>query len=148
MQQRIDGRKRETMDTNGFDKSRRLMAYGAQFLAGGVSSNFRLGISPTPLVIDPGEGAYVIDAGGNKLGGITSRIMKGNTLDGMVGSIDGGDVAAVIMEPAMCNTSVIPPRAGYLEGVREACTRTGSVLIFDEVITGFRLGIDGAQGKF
>jgi glutamate-1-semialdehyde 2,1-aminomutase len=54
MQQRIDGRKRETMDTNGFDQSRRLMAYGVQFLAGGVSSNFRLGISPTPLVIDRG----------------------------------------------------------------------------------------------
>src|SRR5581483_9003018 len=46
-----------------------------------------------------------------------------------------GDVAAVIMEPAMCNTSVIPPRPEYLEGVRLACTRAGTILIFDEVIT-------------
>ena len=58
----------------------------------------------------------------------------------------GSEVAAVIMEPILCNTSVIVPRPGYLEKVRDLVTRAGSVLIFDEVITGFRVGAGGAQG--
>lgn len=58
----------------------------------------------------------------------------------------GDDIAAIIMEPIMCNTGVILPRAGYLEGVRELCSTRGIVLIFDEVITGFRVGLKGAQG--
>jgi glutamate-1-semialdehyde 2,1-aminomutase len=57
-------------------------------------------------------------------------------------------VAAVIMEPAMCNTSVITPTEGYLEGVREVCSETGTILIFDEIITGFRLAPGGAQQCF
>jgi glutamate-1-semialdehyde 2,1-aminomutase len=56
-------------------------------------------------------------------------------------------VAAVIMEPVMCNTGVIFPRPGYLEGVRALCDRYGVVLIFDEVITGFRLAPGGAQER-
>jgi glutamate-1-semialdehyde 2,1-aminomutase len=56
-------------------------------------------------------------------------------------------VAAVIMEPAMCNTSAILPAAGYLEGVRQACSETGTLLIFDEVITGFRVAPGGAQQR-
>ncbi|MDQ3808777.1 MAG: aspartate aminotransferase family protein [Chloroflexota bacterium] len=55
--------------------------------------------------------------------------------------------AAVLMEPILCNTSVIMPRPGYLERVRELCDRYGIVLIFDEVITGFRVGIGGAQKR-
>lgn len=56
------------------------------------------------------------------------------------------DIACVLMEPVMCNTGVIPPAAGYLEGVRELCRRHGALLVIDEVITGFRLGLTGAQG--
>lgn len=56
------------------------------------------------------------------------------------------EIAAVIMEPIMCNTGCILPRPGYLEGVRELCARYGIVLIFDEIITGFRVGLSGAQG--
>jgi len=56
-----------------------------------------------------------------------------------------GHIAAVIMEPVMCNSAVILPRSGYLEQVRELCTQHGVVLIFDEVITGFRVGLGGAQ---
>jgi glutamate-1-semialdehyde 2,1-aminomutase len=52
------------------------------------------------------------------------------------------------MEPVMCNTSCIVPAPGYLEGVRDLCSEYGVVLIFDEVITGFRLGLGGAQGHF
>jgi glutamate-1-semialdehyde 2,1-aminomutase len=57
------------------------------------------------------------------------------------------ETAALIMEPILCNTSVILPRPGYLEGVRELCDRYGVVLIFDEVITGFRVGLHSAQGR-
>lgn len=58
------------------------------------------------------------------------------------------EIAAVIMEPVMCNTGCILPEDGYLEGVRRLCTESRTVLIFDEIITGFRLGLSGAQGYF
>jgi glutamate-1-semialdehyde 2,1-aminomutase len=60
----------------------------------------------------------------------------------------GSTIAAVITEPVMCNTAVIPPLPGYLEAMRELCTAYGIALIFDEVITGFRLSLAGAQGYF
>jgi glutamate-1-semialdehyde 2,1-aminomutase len=259
---------------NSFEQSKLKIAQASQHLAGGVSSNFRLGISPTPLVIESGEGPYVIDADGNRLidyylgmgpmilghnpksvidaaraqldRGIlfagqtevefeaarlvcelvpcaervrfgssgteviqaalrlaraaTGRqtiikfeghyhgwldnvqwsvaptreacgpqdhpnkvpgtkgqdtrsaehidILGWNDLQAVEKRLARGDVAAVIMEPAMCNTSAIAPRAGYLEGVRAACSKAGTVLIFDEVITGFRLSAGGAQQRF
>jgi len=55
------------------------------------------------------------------------------------------EIAAIIMEPIMCNSGCIPPREGFLEGVRELCDETGIVLIFDEIITGFRCALGGAQ---
>lgn len=55
------------------------------------------------------------------------------------------DIAAIITEPIMCNTNCIMPRAGYLEEMRRLCDERGIVLIFDEVITGFRLAPGGAQ---
>jgi glutamate-1-semialdehyde 2,1-aminomutase len=57
----------------------------------------------------------------------------------------GAEIAAVIMEPVLCNSGVIAPRPGYLEAVRALTNRYGIVLIFDEVITGFRLAAGGAQ---
>ena len=57
------------------------------------------------------------------------------------------EIAAVIMEPIMGNSGVISPRPGYLEAVRDLTTRFGIVLIFDEIITGFRVGPGGAQGR-
>ena len=60
----------------------------------------------------------------------------------------GSELAAVIMEPVMCNNACIPPLPGYLQAVRDLCTEHGVVLIFDEVITGFRLDLAGAQGFF
>ena len=56
-----------------------------------------------------------------------------------------GEVAAVILEPILCNTGVIPPVPGSLRAIREWCDRDGAVLIFDEVITGFRVALGGAQ---
>ncbi len=60
----------------------------------------------------------------------------------------GDRLAAVIMEPAMLNTYAVLPDPGYLEEARRLCDQHGAVLIFDEVITGFRLGLSGAQGRF
>ncbi len=57
-------------------------------------------------------------------------------------------IAAVIVEPVGANMGVVPPEEGFLEGLRSLCTKNGALLIFDEVITGFRLGPDGAQGYF
>ena len=57
-------------------------------------------------------------------------------------------IAAVIVEPVGANMGVVPPEKGFLEGLRSLCTKNGALLIFDEVITGFRLGPDGAQGYF
>ena len=54
-------------------------------------------------------------------------------------------VAAVIIEPVAANMGIVAPVAGFLEGLRAECDRVGALLIFDEVITGFRLGSGGAQ---
>ena len=60
---------------------------------------------------------------------------------------EGDNIAAVLTEPVMCNTGCILPQPGYLQAVRELTRQHGIVLIFDEVITGFRLGLAGAQGR-
>ena len=257
-----------------FDSSRRQIAKSAQWLAGGVSSNFRAGMTPTPLVFERGDGAILYDIDGNALidyylamgpmilghipepvrqaaieqlsrgilyGGQShveaevaelfchlvpcaervrfavsgsevvqlalrlaraatgrktilkfdghyhgwidnvlvsvaataenagpadaparnpasigqdadawrnTEVLSWNDLGSVERRLAAGDVAAVLMEPAMCNSGGILPVAGYLEGVRAACTRYGTVLIFDEVITGFRVAPGGAQQLF
>jgi glutamate-1-semialdehyde 2,1-aminomutase len=55
------------------------------------------------------------------------------------------DIAAVITEPVMCNHGCVPPEPGFLEGLRKLCDQYGVLLIFDEIITGFRLALGGAQ---
>ncbi len=60
---------------------------------------------------------------------------------------EGDSIAAVLTEPVMCNTGCILPEPGYLEAMRELTERNGIVLLFDEVITGFRLGLGGAQAR-
>jgi glutamate-1-semialdehyde 2,1-aminomutase len=257
-----------------FDTSVQRMKDNARWMAGGVNSNFRLNIQPTPLVIEKGEGPYLTDADGNRLidyylgmgpmilghsprpliDAVKAQLDKGilfagqtaveaeaarlvcemvpcaerlrfassgseadqaalrlaraatgreviikfeghyhgwfdnilwsaapalneagpraapvpvgasrgqlpeasngivvlpwNDLDMLKARLAEGDVAGVIMEAAMCNAGAIQPAAGFLEGAREACTKAGTILIFDEVITGFRLGRGGAQEKF
>ena len=257
-----------------FEKSKQQIAAAAQYLPGGVNSNFRLGMSPTPLVFDRGEGPYLYDVDGNRLidyylgmgplilghspepvlsavqeqlksgilyagqseieveaarlvcemvpcaervrfncagsevvqaalrlaraatgrsiyikfeghyhgwldsvlwsvapppdqygppqaptpvpasagqdpaAGQHTEVLPWNNLALLQARLAQGDVAAVIMEPAMCNTSTIFPGEGYLEGVRQACTDSGTILIFDEVITGFRVAPGGAQQYF
>ena len=59
-----------------------------------------------------------------------------------------GDVAVVCVEPVAGNMGLVPPAPGFLEGLRAACDRVGALLLFDEVITGFRLGVGGATARF
>jgi glutamate-1-semialdehyde 2,1-aminomutase len=59
-----------------------------------------------------------------------------------------GQVAAVIVEPVVGNMGFVPPQSGFLKGLREVCTRESAVLIFDEVMTGFRVAEGGAQALF
>ena len=59
-----------------------------------------------------------------------------------------GKVAAVIVEPVAGNMGVVPPAPGFLQGLRELCTRHGALLLFDEVITGFRVAWGGAQARY
>jgi glutamate-1-semialdehyde 2,1-aminomutase len=61
---------------------------------------------------------------------------------------EGKNIAAVIVEPVAGNMNLVLPRQGFLEELRELCTRHGAVLIFDEVMTGFRVGPQGAQGLY
>jgi glutamate-1-semialdehyde 2,1-aminomutase len=82
---------------------------------------------------EPAPGLEVL--GWNDLARLEARLAK-------------DDVAGVIMEPAMCNQGAIAPLPGYLEGALAACRKHGTLLIFDEVITGFRLGRSGAQKRF
>jgi glutamate-1-semialdehyde 2,1-aminomutase len=59
-----------------------------------------------------------------------------------------GEIAAIILEPLPANAGLIPPEPGFLAGLRKLCTEHGALLIFDEVMTGFRLGLGGAQELF
>jgi glutamate-1-semialdehyde 2,1-aminomutase len=75
-------------------------------------------------------------------------VLGWNDLAALEARLAKGDVAAVLMEPVMCNQGAIAPLPGYLEGALAACRKDGAVLIFDEVVTGFRLGSGGAQKLF
>ena len=60
----------------------------------------------------------------------------------------GGDIACIIVEPVAGNMNCVPPIPGFLECLREVCDQYGSVLILDEVMTGFRVSLSGAQGHY
>ncbi|MBF6058245.1 MULTISPECIES: glutamate-1-semialdehyde 2,1-aminomutase [Thiomicrorhabdus] len=60
----------------------------------------------------------------------------------------GDQIACIIVEPVAGNMNCIPPEEGFLETLREVCDQSGAVLIFDEVMCGFRVGLDGAQGRY
>src|SRR5690606_33386419 len=60
----------------------------------------------------------------------------------------GDDIAGLIVEPVVGNANCLPPREGFLQHLRELCTRHGALLIFDEVMTGFRVALGGAQARY
>ncbi len=73
-----------------------------------------------------------------------------NDIEGVTAAFDelGDQVACVIVEPIAGNMNMVPPVPGFLETLREACSASGALLIFDEVMTGFRVARDCAQGLF
>ncbi len=73
-----------------------------------------------------------------------------NDLDsvGEVFSRQGAEIAAVIVEPVAGNMGTVPPKDGFLQGLRDLCTEHGALLILDEVMTGFRVGPGGAQERY
>ncbi|NLI11875.1 glutamate-1-semialdehyde 2,1-aminomutase [Pelotomaculum propionicicum] len=97
------------------------------------SGALTLGI-PTSPGVPAGSAANTIVTGFNDLANL-EEVFK----------LEGEDIAAVIVEPVAGNMGVIPPAPGFLEGLRNLTARYGSVLIFDEVMTGFRVSYGGAQ---
>ena len=110
--------------------------HGDPFLASAGSGVATLSIPGTP-----GVPAAVVE---------DTLLCPYNDLDAVKAlfSTQGGAIAAVIVEPAAGNMGLVPPKSGFLEGLRELCTTHGSLLIFDEVITGFRASYGGAQARF
>src|SRR6266404_6762546 len=97
--------------------------------------------APVPVAGSPGMPASVLE----------DVVVAGwNDLDLLAKAFDRnkGETAAVIMEPVMVNGGAIPPLPGYLHGVRDLCHTHGALFICDEVITGFRVGLGGAQARF
>lgn len=73
-----------------------------------------------------------------------------NNLEAVAAAFENhaGKIASVMVEPVAGNMGCIPPAPGFLEGLRELCTNHGAMLIFDEVMTGFRVSYGGAQGRY
>jgi glutamate-1-semialdehyde 2,1-aminomutase len=106
------------------------------FLVKAGSGALTLGI-PTSPGVTPAVAADTLIAGYNDLASVDSLIRE-----------HGTSIAAVIVEPIAGNIGVVPPAAGFLAGLRERCTANGTLLIFDEVISGFRAAAGGAQSVF
>lgn len=75
-------------------------------------------------------------------------VLPFNDLESVKGALLTKEVAAVVLEPIMGNRGCHPAKQEFIEGLRTLTARTGTVLIFDEVITGFRVGLTGAQGLY
>lgn len=106
------------------------------------------------LLVKAGSGvmtAGVPDSSGVPAGATEDTLLAPyNDLEAVERLFDtwGSGIAAVIVEPVGANMGVVPPKKDFLEGLRRLCTENGSLLIFDEVITGFRLARGGAQEYF
>lgn len=105
-----------------------LVKGGSGLLTGGI---------PDSAGVPKGITEYTLSAPYNDLGAVRDIFVS-----------FGNEIAAVIVEPVAANMGVVPPARGFLEGLREITKEYGSLLIFDEVITGFRLGLGGAQGLY
>lgn len=77
-----------------------------------------------------------------------TRVARFNDLASVAPLLTDGLVAAVIVEPVAGNMGCIPPSPGFLQGLRKLCDDNGSLLIFDEVMTGFRVALGGAQERY
>ncbi|GHH47475.1 MULTISPECIES: glutamate-1-semialdehyde 2,1-aminomutase [Gammaproteobacteria] len=110
--------------------------HGDSFLVKAGSGMLTLGVPTSPGV----------PAGLSEL----TATLSYNDFEGATRLFDeiGGEIAAVIIEPVVGNANCIPPRPGYLQHLRELCTQHGALLIFDEVMTGFRVALGGAQALY
>ena len=107
------------------------------------------------LLVEAGSGVATFGISGSPgVPGDVARCtasIEFNDLDLLRRTVDGigpGKVAAVILEPVPGNMGLVPPEEGFLQGVRDLCTEHGILLIFDEVMTGFRVALGGAQERF
>jgi glutamate-1-semialdehyde 2,1-aminomutase len=103
------------------------------------------------VLVAPGIGAPKPATAGQVAAQLEDLIvLPWNDLDALATAlvVHGEEVAAVIMEPMMINAGAIEPGEGYLRGVRELCDRFGCVLVFDEIITGFRIALGGAAERY
>src|SRR5687768_8434381 len=107
--------------------------HGDSFLIAAGSGALTHGFPDSPGVTK-GTAADTLTAPFNDLGAVQLLMEKIQ-----------GNVAALILEPVVGNMGCVPPIKGYLEGLRDLCTKHGAILIFDEVMTGFRLAPGGAQ---
>lgn len=96
-----------------------------------------------PIAVPQGPG--LLRAAGEQL-----IILPWNDVEALRAAVarEGDSIAAILTEAVMCNTGCILPEPGYLQAMREIADSRGILLIFDEVITGFRLGFGGAQGIY
>lgn len=107
--------------------------HGDAFLIKAGSGALTFGIPDSPGVT-PGVAADTLTAPFNDLGAMEQLV-----------AAQRDSIAAIIVEPIVGNMGCVPPEQGFLEGLRSICSREGIVLIFDEVMTGFRVALGGAQ---
>ncbi len=105
-----------------------------------------------PFLVSAGSGLATFgepSSPGVPVGTISdTRVARYNDLTSVSNLIEDGEVAAVIVEPVAGNMGCIPPQPGFLEGLRHLCDTQGALLIFDEVMTGFRVALGGAQSRY
>jgi len=106
------------------------------FLIQAGSGALTLGVPSSPGVPGP-LAALTHLAGYNDIDGVRAIFAE-----------HGSEIAAILVEPVAGNMGVVPPGSGFLEGLRQVCDEHGALLIFDEVITGFRVAAGGAQERY
>lgn len=108
------------------------------------------GYAPAPDTWDDENGTKPVHPSGGILPELAGRqvLARFNDLESVARRFEqhAGEIAALLVEPIACNNGAIEPRPGFLQGLRDLCDKHGTVLVFDETITGVRFGLAGAEG--